>query len=269
VNPTVLNLRYSGGLPPAGGGGMADHEVPQQWAADPSGRHRFRFWDGTRWTGHVYDGPTPPSGPPREPGERMVVDAPGHYEPAAEAEPIEDGDEDAPRSRRSRGGGRAGADPMRAQFWKGAAAGGAVMAVIAIIANVALGGGDADVSTTSTTKDKTTTTTAAVTTTIAPPTTLAPGRPASEVRVIVLNGSGKGGAASTLQAELKTKGYQVPSIGNADVVQGTTVGCRAGFEAEAAQLAVVVGTGAVVGAFPNPEPAGASEADCVVTIGTT
>ena len=24
-----------------------------QWAADPSGRHQYRWWDGTRWTEHV------------------------------------------------------------------------------------------------------------------------------------------------------------------------------------------------------------------------
>jgi hypothetical protein len=51
-------------------------------------------------------------------------------------------------------------------------------------------------------------------------------------------------------------------------VQGTTVGCRPGFEAEAAQLAVAVGGNATVGAFPTPEPAGAANADCVVTLGT-
>ena len=29
---------------------MSDQGVPAQWAADPSGRHRFRYWDGARWT---------------------------------------------------------------------------------------------------------------------------------------------------------------------------------------------------------------------------
>jgi hypothetical protein len=29
--------------------------TPAQWAADPSGRHDLRFWDGTAWTEHVLD----------------------------------------------------------------------------------------------------------------------------------------------------------------------------------------------------------------------
>ena len=31
------------------------HQVPAQWAADPSGRHHWRWWDGVRWTEHVAD----------------------------------------------------------------------------------------------------------------------------------------------------------------------------------------------------------------------
>jgi hypothetical protein len=29
--------------------------APPGWHADPSGRHEFRYWDGTRWTEHVSD----------------------------------------------------------------------------------------------------------------------------------------------------------------------------------------------------------------------
>ncbi|MFN8034554.1 MAG: hypothetical protein U0V73_01270 [Acidimicrobiia bacterium] len=29
--------------------------VPPQWAADPSGRHQWRWWSGDRWTRHVAD----------------------------------------------------------------------------------------------------------------------------------------------------------------------------------------------------------------------
>jgi hypothetical protein len=46
---------------------MAENGVPPaQWAADPTGRHRYRFWDGIRWTELVTDGEPPPppaSGP--------------------------------------------------------------------------------------------------------------------------------------------------------------------------------------------------------------
>jgi len=105
-------------------------------------------------------------------------------------------------------------------------------------------------------------------TTLPVPTTLPPGRPPSEVRVIVLNGSGVGGAASTKEAELKKLGYNVTSIGNADVRPGSTVGCRPGFENEAAALAAASGTGVTVSTFPDPEPANSSNADCVLTLGT-
>jgi hypothetical protein len=30
--------------------------VPAQWAADPTGRHQHRWWDGRQWTEHVADG---------------------------------------------------------------------------------------------------------------------------------------------------------------------------------------------------------------------
>ena len=29
--------------------------VPEQWAADPSGRHQHRWWNGREWTEHVAD----------------------------------------------------------------------------------------------------------------------------------------------------------------------------------------------------------------------
>ncbi|MBA3509556.1 MAG: DUF2510 domain-containing protein [Thermoleophilaceae bacterium] len=28
---------------------------PAHWAADPSGEHRLRWWDGAQWTDHVHD----------------------------------------------------------------------------------------------------------------------------------------------------------------------------------------------------------------------
>jgi hypothetical protein len=34
---------------------MTNALPPAHWAADPSGRHEYRYWDGTRWTDHVAD----------------------------------------------------------------------------------------------------------------------------------------------------------------------------------------------------------------------
>jgi uncharacterized protein DUF2510 len=34
------------------------------WAADPFGRHQWRYWDGTRWTDQVADGSTQSTDPP-------------------------------------------------------------------------------------------------------------------------------------------------------------------------------------------------------------
>jgi len=30
--------------------------TPATWAADPSGRHELRYWNGSTWTVHVSDG---------------------------------------------------------------------------------------------------------------------------------------------------------------------------------------------------------------------
>ncbi len=93
------------------------------------------------------------------------------------------------------------------------------------------------------------------------------GRPPAEVRVLALNGSGVNGAAATLANELRGKGYAIAGTANAPLQNGTTVACRAKFEKEATTLAAVVGNGAVVVAFPVPDPAGSENADCVVIRG--
>ncbi len=100
------------------------------------------------------------------------------------------------------------------------------------------------------------------------------GRPPGEVRVLALNGSGVNGAAATLAHSLQKRagamaGGQnaIAGTANAPLQNGTTVACRAKFEKEATELAVVVGNGAVVGAFPVPDPAGSENADCVVIRG--
>src|SRR4051794_6714622 len=39
-------------------------ELEGRWASDPSGRHDYRYWDGSEWTGHVVDGGLLPTAPP-------------------------------------------------------------------------------------------------------------------------------------------------------------------------------------------------------------
>jgi hypothetical protein len=34
---------------------LPNHHSPAQWAADPTERHQWRWWDGHRWTDHVAD----------------------------------------------------------------------------------------------------------------------------------------------------------------------------------------------------------------------
>jgi LytR cell envelope-related transcriptional attenuator len=97
-------------------------------------------------------------------------------------------------------------------------------------------------------------------------------RPASQVVVEVLNGSGVAGAAASRSNDLKAKGYQVLPAGNAAAQRsGTAVQCRKGYEKEAAALVNVLGSlsiRATVEAFPNPAPVGVNaQANCLVILG--
>ena len=61
---------------------------PARWAADPLGRHQYRYWDGTQWTDHVADdgvvatdpvagpAPTPTEVPPEAAGYAAPTPAP-------------------------------------------------------------------------------------------------------------------------------------------------------------------------------------------------
>jgi Protein of unknown function (DUF2510) len=59
LNPGLLTPRAP--LTPGAGlriypGAVAPPPVsPPQWAADPGGRHQYRWWDGALWTDHVAD----------------------------------------------------------------------------------------------------------------------------------------------------------------------------------------------------------------------
>jgi len=92
-------------------------------------------------------------------------------------------------------------------------------------------------------------------------------RPPQEVRVLVLNGSGVAMAAATEANKLRGLGYPIAGTGNAATTPGTTVACLTGFEKEAEALAKSVGEGVTVATFPTTPPAGAENADCIVTVG--
>ena len=101
-------------------------------------------------------------------------------------------------------------------------------------------------------------------------TTTRPIRPNNEVRVKVYNASGVQGVAQTLTDQLRAKGYNMQAPETSDKErQGTTVQCVSGFEREGAVLALYgVGSGAKTEAYPSDPPEGASDADCIVVIGT-
>jgi len=249
--------------------------VPPCWADDPTGRHRFRFWDGTTWTGHVFDGEVPPATAPGSPPTAALypeaeLAQPHAYEQSQYlAEPHDQyaADVGEPVGRRH----QRSSDGSRRAFWTGALVGGLVVAILGGIAWVTVGGSDSDTSvathaTTTTSREKTTTTLAS-TTTLATSTTVA-GRPPAQVRVEVLNASGKEGAAGAMSNTLKAAGYTIAGLGNATTQKGTTVACKTGFDAEAAALAQKVGAGATTQPLPNPPPASAANADCLVTLGS-
>jgi LytR cell envelope-related transcriptional attenuator len=93
------------------------------------------------------------------------------------------------------------------------------------------------------------------------------GRPPDQVRVLVLNASGLANAAGTKANELRGAGYAIAGTGNATQQTGSTVACVSGFDKEADTLAKTAGAGFNITTFPDPPPAGAENADCVVTLG--
>src|SRR5262245_4124425 len=117
--------------------------------------------------------------------------------------------------------------------------------------------------TTNTTKPKKTTSTTASGTKGA--------RPNDQVVVQVLNGSGVSGAATTKTNDLKAKGYQTATPGNATQQNGTTVQCKAGYDKEAQALVTQLsslGTNATVQPIADPLPSGfEATANCYVILG--
>ena len=114
------------------------------------------------------------------------------------------------------------------------------------------------------------TTAAGGTATTRPGSTTTPVRANKDVRVKVYNASGVQGRAQTLTDNLRADGYNMQDPANLDKQrQGTVVECKAGFEREAAVLQLYgVGNPSTVAAYPSDPPAGASDADCIVVIGS-
>ena len=48
---------------------------PAAWAADPTGRHQLRWWDGMQWTEHYAPNPRPPVAPPLPPAPQPTPTA--------------------------------------------------------------------------------------------------------------------------------------------------------------------------------------------------
>lgn len=97
-------------------------------------------------------------------------------------------------------------------------------------------------------------------------------RPAAEVVVQVLNGSGVQGAATQRSNDLKAKGYQVLPSGNAPATRtGTVIECRSGFEKDGVALSQTLqtlGVSAAVSPLPEPLPTGyEASANCYVILG--
>jgi hypothetical protein len=95
-------------------------------------------------------------------------------------------------------------------------------------------------------------------------------RKAADVRVKVYNASGVQGTAQTMTDKLRTQGYNMQTPANLSSQRaGTVVECIDGFQREGTLLAAYgIGNGATIQPYPKAPPTGASDADCIVIIGT-
>ena len=105
--------------------------------------------------------------------------------------------------------------------------------------------------------------------TTTPTTASTPVKPPAEVAVLVLNGSGRPGAATAQSNTLKAKGYQ--TLTPADTprrAQGNIVYFKAGFDRECTTVATNVDGAPKVEPVPSPPPTGSESASCVVILGS-
>ncbi len=152
----------------------------------------------------------------------------------------------------------------------------ALLIVLAIIIGIVLlqviddgSGPIGDGGTTTTTAASTTSTSRGTTTTTkADPKETGTVRTPQQVTVLVLNGSGVGGAAATSTNTLRALGYQTLSASDAPAQVGNTVYYQSGYKRECAAVATTIGGNAAVKEMPTPVPAGAERANCLAILGT-
>jgi hypothetical protein len=123
--------------------------------------------------------------------------------------------------------------------------------------SVSAGGTTDTTATTTDTTGGTTTTTAAT-----------PVKPPAEVAVLVLNGSGRPGAATAQANALKAEGYQTLTPADASERDGNIAYFKPGYDRECTTVANIVGDGTTTEAIPSPPPTGSENASCVVILGT-
>jgi hypothetical protein len=95
-----------------------------------------------------------------------------------------------------------------------------------------------------------------------------PARPPAEVNVLVLNGSGRAGAATAQKNSLQSQGYQTETPADADRREGNVVYFKPGYDRECTTVAGLVGGAPTVEPMPDPPPTGSENANCVVILGT-
>jgi hypothetical protein len=95
-----------------------------------------------------------------------------------------------------------------------------------------------------------------------------PAKPPAEVAVLVLNGSGRAGAAATQTNSLKAAGYQTLTPSDAPRREGNIVYFKPGFDRECTTIAGLVGGAPTVEPVPDPPPDGSENASCVVILGS-
>lgn len=93
-------------------------------------------------------------------------------------------------------------------------------------------------------------------------------RPPGEVRVLVANGAGIPGAASTRSDALAAAGYVTLEPANAAPVPATQVLYVEGYQGEAGQIATVLGAApTAVQPLPDPPPVDPLDANVVIVLG--
>ncbi|HEY3722822.1 MAG TPA: LytR C-terminal domain-containing protein [Acidimicrobiia bacterium] len=95
-----------------------------------------------------------------------------------------------------------------------------------------------------------------------------PVKPPAQVVVLVLNGSGRPGAATAQSNALKAKGYQTLVPADATGRAGSIVYFKPSFDRECTTVAASVDGAPKVEAIPTPPPTGSDTANCVVILGS-